>query len=85
MACNSGASGGVFSVAVTMVVAACERGEETMNQQNNNPNQNPSQQQREQQQREQQQREQQQREKSGQKGQGQNPDQNANKNKDANK
>jgi len=51
-----------------MVAAACERGEEAMNQQNNNQNQNPSQQQREQQQREQQQREQQQRERQGNPG-----------------
>jgi hypothetical protein len=67
---NPDGSKGVFSVVTAAVAAACERGEELMNQQNNNQNQNPSQQQREQQQREQQQREQQQRERQNNPGQG---------------
>ena len=73
-------------VAAATGVVACERAEETMNQQNNNQNQSPSQQQREQQQREQQQREQQQREQRqrpanpGQKtGQGQTPNKDSDK------
>jgi len=73
--CNFDRPSGVFPVVVANGAAACKRGEEAMNQQNNNPNQTPSQQQREQQQREQQQRERQNNPGQAPKpGQGQNAD-----------